>query len=73
MAKLSAGLAKFEKSKKDTEPKGKGKEGSKQEEAWDKRQAKGMKTGGKVCGKAAGGIMRGAGKAVKGKSFSYDG
>lgn len=29
----------FEKSKKDKEIKGKGKEGSKKEEAWDKKQA----------------------------------
>ena len=66
-------MAKFEKSKADKEPKGKGKEGSKQEEAWDKKQAKGMKCGGKVGGKAAGGIMRGTGAAVKGKKFSYNG
>lgn len=36
----------FEKSKKDAEVKGKGKEGSKKEEAFDKRQM--MKNGGKV-------------------------
>ena len=65
-------MAKFEKSKKDVEGRF-GKEGSKQEEAWDKKQAKGMKCGGKVGGKAAGGIMRGTGAAVKGKKFSYNG
>jgi hypothetical protein len=73
MAKLPAFLAKFEKSPKDKEPKGKGKEGSKQEEAWDKKQAKGMKCGGKVAGKAGGGIMRGTGAAVKGKKFTRAG
>jgi len=64
---------KFEKSGKDVETKGKGREGSKQEEAWDKKQAKGMKCGGKVAGKAGGGIMRGTGAAVKGKTFSRNG
>ena len=41
----------FEKSKKDTEPKGKGKEGSKKEEAFDAKQSKkvpAFKCGGKV-------------------------
>ena len=37
----------FEKSKRDVEPKGM-KEGSKKEEAFDRRQAKGYKCGGKV-------------------------
>ena len=73
-------FAAFEKSKKDKEPKGHGKEGSKKEEAFDKTE--GMKKGGKVqkkaCGgkikgKAAGGVMRGTGAAIKGKSFAYDG
>lgn len=56
----------FEKSKKDVERKGKGAEGSKKEEAFDKMQ----KTGGKMKGYATGGIMRGAGIAVKGKRFT---
>ena len=38
MAKKPNFFAKFEKSGKDVETKGKGKEGSKQEEAWDKKQ-----------------------------------
>lgn len=61
----------FEKSKKDVEKKGGPKEGSKREEFMDMIQAKkkGMKCGG-VVGKAAGGIMRGAGAAVKGTKFS---
>jgi hypothetical protein len=72
MAKANP-FAKFEKSKKDAEVKGMGKEGSKKEEAFDKMQAKGMKCGGKVAGKAAGGIMRGTGAATKGKNFSRNG
>ena len=61
----------FEKSSKDVEKKGGPKEGSKKEEFMDTIQAKkGMKCGGKVKGKAAGGVMRGAGAAVKGKRFS---
>ena len=69
MAKKPNPFAKFEKSGKDVEIKGKGKEGSKKEEAFDKMQMKGMKTGGKVkC--AEGGIMRGTGIATKGKKFS---
>lgn len=66
-------FAAFEKSGKDVETKGKGKEGSKKEEAFDKMQMKGMKTGGKVKSCAAGGIMRGAGAAVKGTKFSRNG
>ena len=46
----------FEKSGKDVEVKGKGKEGSKQEEAFDKKQAKFSK----------GGAVRGAGVESKG-------
>lgn len=68
MAKANP-FAKFEKSGKDKEPKGGPKEGSKKEEMMDKMQVKGMKCGGAV-GKSAGGIMRGAGAAVKGKKFS---
>jgi len=64
----------FEKSKKDVEKKGGPKEGSKREEFMDMIQAKkGMACGGKVRGKAAGGIMRGTGAAVKGKRFSNGG
>lgn len=44
----------FEKSSKDKEPKGM-KEGSKKEEALDKKQA--LKCGGKVMKKAAGGMV----------------
>ena len=66
-------MAKFEKSKKDVERKGKGAEGSKKEEFLDKMQAKGMKTGGKAKGYAEGGIMRGTGIAVKGKKFTRAG
>ena len=47
-------FAKFEKSGKDTEIKGKGKEGSKQEEAFDKSQMM-MKKGGGVKKMASGG------------------
>ena len=73
MAKKANPFAAFEKSGKDKEVKGKGKEGSKKEEAFDKMQMKGMKSGGKVKKCAAGGIMRGTGAATKGKGFSYDG
>jgi len=72
MAKANP-FVKFEKSKKDVEVKGKGKEGSKKEEAFDKMRMKGMKTGGKVQKCAAGGIMRGTGAAIKGKTFSRNG
>jgi len=74
MAKKKMTLKEFEKSKYDKEVKGKGKEGSKQEEAFDRRQmkAKGLKKGGMAkC--SAGGVMRGTGAAVKGKKFSYNG
>lgn len=73
MAKKSNPFAKFEKSGKDVEVKGKGKEGSKKEEAFDKMEMKGMKKGGKVKGYAEGGIMRGTGAATKGKKFSRAG
>jgi len=48
-------FAKFEKSGKDVEKKGMGKEGSKKEEAFDKSQM-GMKRGGGVKKMAAGGL-----------------
>ena len=48
-------FAKFEKSGKDVEKKGMGKEGSKKEEAFDKTQM-GMKRGGGVKKMAAGGL-----------------
>jgi hypothetical protein len=61
-------FAKFEKSGKDVEVKGKGKEGSKKEEAFDKSQM-GMKRGGGVKKMAAGGFTRSAdGIASKGKT-----
>ena len=62
-------FAKFEKSKKDVETKGKGKEGSKKEEAFDKAQM-GMKMGGGVKKMAAGGTFRSSanGIARKGKT-----
>lgn len=60
-------FAKFEKSKKDVEAKGKGKEGSKKEEAFDKSQM-GMKKGG-MAKYATGGFVRAAdGIAQKGKT-----
>lgn len=59
----------FEKSKADKEVKGKGKEGSKKEEAYDKKQFPGMKCGGKVKRMAEGGMVRGTGCATKGKKF----
>ena len=69
MAKKVNPFAKFEKSGKDVEVKGKGKEGSKQEEAFDKLQAKGMKCGGKVKKMVSGGKVRGAGAAQRGTGF----
>ena len=48
----------FEKSKKDMEVKGKGKEGSKKEEAFDRMQMMGMKKGGKTKKMAAGGFTK---------------
>lgn len=51
----------FEKSGKDKEPKGM-KEGSKKEEAFDKKQMR----------FAAGGLMRGTGAATRGKGFKGD-
>jgi hypothetical protein len=61
-------FAKFEKSGKDVEMKGKGKEGSKKEEAFDKTQMMGMKKGG-MTKMAAGGYTRAAdGIASKGKT-----
>lgn len=56
----------FEKSKKDVEKGSKGKEGSKKEEAFDKKQAPGMKCGGKVKKFAKGGGIEVRGK-TKGK------
>jgi hypothetical protein len=64
-------FAKFEKSGKDVEVKGKGKEGSKKEEAFDKKQMMGMKRGGGVK-KMAGGGMTSMGK-VKTAAPSKDG
>jgi len=63
-------FAKFEKSGKDVEMKGKGKEGSKKEEAFDKTQMMGgMKKGGGVKKMAAGGYTSAAdGVATKGKT-----
>ena len=63
-------FAKFEKSGKDVEIKGKGKEGSKKEEAFDKTQMMGgMKKGGGVKKMAAGGYTSAAdGVATKGKT-----
>ena len=64
-------FAKFEKSGKDAEAKGKGKEGSKKEEAFDKSQM-GMKRGGGVKKMASGGLSAGHksadGIASKGKT-----
>ena len=64
-------FAKFEKSGKDAEAKGKGKEGSKKEEAFDKSQM-GMKKGGGVKKMASGGLAAGHksadGIASKGKT-----
>lgn len=62
-------MAKFEQSKKDIENGKHGKEGSKREEAWDRKQSK-MACGGKVKGMKTGGIVRGTGAATKGKNFS---
>lgn len=59
-------FAKFEKSGKDVEVKGKGKEGSKKEEAFDKTQMAKMKKGGKVAKYAKGGGIEIKGK-TKGK------
>jgi len=63
-------FAKFEKSGKDAEMKGKGKEGSKKEEAFDKTQMMGgMKKGGGVKKMAAGGYTSAAdGVAQRGKT-----
>ena len=58
-------FAKFEKSGKDVEVKGTGKEGSKKEEAFDKKQMF-MKKGGKVTKFAKGGGVELKGK-TKGK------
>ena len=62
-------FAKFEKSGKDVEAKGKGREGSKKEEAFDKSQM-GMKMGGSVKKMAAGGTFRSSanGIAQRGKT-----
>ena len=69
MAKKPNPFAKFEQSGKDVEIKGKGKEGSKKEETFDKMQAKGMKCGGKVKKMVTGGKVRGAGAAQRGTGF----
>lgn len=65
-------FAKFEKSGKDVEVKGKGKEGSKKEEAFDKKQMMGMKKGGATKKMASGGLASGHksadGIASKGKT-----
>jgi hypothetical protein len=62
-------FAKFEKSGKDVEAKGKGKEGSKKEEAFDKSQM-GMKRGGGVRKMAEGGMMdKAQDKAMIQKAF----
>lgn len=71
MAKKNPFFDKFEQSKKDKEVKGKGKEGSKKEEAFDKKQ--GMKCGGKVKHKATGGQVRGTGAAQRGTGFGRNG
>jgi len=68
------GMAKFEKSGKDVEPKGM-KEGSKKEEAYDKSQM-GMKKGGGVKKMASGGLAAGHksadGIASRGKTKGRD-
>lgn len=51
-------FARFEKSGKDTEPKGM-REGSKKEEAFDKKQMMGMKKGGSTKKMASGGLASG--------------
>jgi len=65
-------FAKFEKTGKDVEIKGKGKEGSKKEEAFDRTQMMGMKRGGATKKMAAGGLSSGHksadGIARKGKT-----
>ena len=69
-------FAKFEKSGKDVEVKGKGKEGSKKEEAFDKSQMMGMKRGGATKKMAGGGLAAGHksadGIAQKGKTRGMD-
>ena len=68
-------FAKFEKSGKDVEMKGKGKEGSKKEEAFDKPQMM-MKKGGATKKMASGGLSSGHksadGIASKGKTKGMD-
>ena len=63
-------FAKFEKSGKDTEMKGKGKEGSKKEEAFDKMQMKKMAKGGSASSRADGVAQRGK---TKGKMLAKGG
>ena len=68
MGMKRGGMANFEKSGKDVEVKGKGKEGSKKEEAFDKTQM-GMKRGGMTKKMASGGFVRAAdGIAQQGKT-----
>lgn len=71
MKKPAKPFVPFEKSGKDKEVKGKGKEGSKKEEAFDAKQAKaaGYKCGGKVKKMATGGSVRGTGAAQRGIGF----
>ena len=65
---MATKMAKFEKSGKDIEVKGKGKEGSKKEEAFDRAQMMGMKKGG-MKKMSTGGFTREAdGIATKGKT-----
>jgi hypothetical protein len=71
---MATKMAKFEMSGKDKEVKGKGKEGSKKEEAFDRKQMMmgvdgAMKKGGKVKKMSAGGFTKEAdGIATKGKT-----
>jgi len=69
MAKKPNPFAKFEKSGKDVEGAKFGKEGSKKEEAFDKKQANGFARGGKVKCMATGGSARGTGAAQRGTGF----
>ena len=72
---MATKMMKFEKSGKDMEAKGKGKEGSKKEEAFDQAQMMGMKKGG-MKKMAGGGLSSGHksadGVASKGKTKGKD-